>query len=230
MTKVIDKSGLIEGFAEFFEALHRAVTGSRKIAQFNEFVLYEEIVPLEGSIYFYFFYGSDEERKEFFPEEKESFGTFRGSPSTLIVLLDDGRKEFDCAFGYVLYPENILKEFQSSDKSEACAEWMAVQILSHEIRHEIQLRHDLHPSEFRTCFPFAETVPSGDFTWEDMKNFLENLYQDYVEKGYDEEALIAERDALVTSYLCLAKWRIEGSDDEKIARIADIIQKEKKKC
>lgn len=228
MTNTIDAACLSEGFVAFFETLHRAVTGSRKIAQFDNFALYEEIVPLKGNVYFYFFHGSAEERKNFFPEERESFGTFKDSHSTLIVLSDDGRQEFDCAFGYVLHLEEILKEFQSSDKSEACAEWIAVQILSHEIRHEIQLCHSLPSSEFRTNFPFTETSLSNDFTWGDMQNSLENLYQDYVEKERDEETLISERDAIITSYLCLVKWQRECSDDEKMTQIVEIIQKEKK--
>jgi len=226
MTHEIDDEVLVLGLIGFFESLHRAITGSRRVAQFGNFIIFEETFLLKGNVYFYLFSGNEEERKQFFPEGKKAYATFINSSSTLIIDSDDGHQEFCCAFGYIFHLEEVLKEFQSSEKSEGGAEWLAVQILTHEIRHEIQLCHDLSPSQFRMHFPHVQKSILPHFTWEDERDLLEDCYRSYIWRGDDTEVLRSERDAIITAYLCLIEWHTDGSDEEKIARMSTIIQKE----
>lgn len=225
MGKLINNKLFLQSFKFFFERLHNAVTGSKKIVELNCVTIFEVTLSGKGHANFYLFHGSRKELNQLFPKDTETaYCYLRSFASTLCARFDDVIKEFNCDFGYVIVKDELVKSWQKSDKSKGAAEWAAVQICSHEIRHEIQLHHSLARSQFRTSFPEMKPSPWPKIKWTDLKREFEELYHVYVQKHQDPEYLARELDAIITSYLALKKWFDEEGDYEvKLQRLEEVI-------
>lgn len=222
--RCIDEHIFIERFKNFFESLHQVVTGSRKIAQLDNVAIYEKELTTGENIVFYFFHGTADEQKNFFPGENEAYCTFRNSSSIITASFANGSHDFICAFGYILHLEELLEEFRSSEKNERAVQWASVQICSHEIRHEMQLQNSAEISKLNS-FPSSPAHSNGKIDWNDIKEKLELLYQGYANKNHDAEYLAREYDAIAISFKCLIKWFNGGSCKIRLQRIAEIIKK-----
>lgn len=223
-SKQISESIFLEGFKNFFETLHNACTGSRKVTQLDDVAIFEEEIVGKGKVLFYFFHGTAEEQKRFFPGENEAYCTFRNFSSIIVANFQGVAHDFVCEFGYVLHCEELLKAFRQSERSKRSAQWANVQICSHEIRHEMQLCHELNPAKFRTAFPATKKNYEKDTNWEDVKSELEDLYEGYVEKQHEPDYLVRECDAIVTSYEALVEWHKNNSNRSKMQRLIEIIK------
>lgn len=216
---------LLAGFRIVFEKLHQSVTGSRKIVELGNLSIYEEDLPDRGRVNFYFFHGTTEDQEKYFPEQNESYCTFYDSSVTISALVKGVQEEFPCAFGYILHRKELEEEFRLSDGRKKAILWMAIQIWSHEIRHEIQLFHGLTFSQLRAAFP--QTGASSKISsehWNEFKKRLETLYQGYVRKRRESGYLCRERDAIITSYLSLVEWHRADLDDEaRMRRVVEVI-------
>lgn len=221
----VNEQIFIERFKNFFEKLHHAVTGSRKIAQLDNVAVYEKELPQGKNIKFYLFYGTVEEQKKFFPGENEAYCTFRNSSSTIVASFSGKSHEFVCSFGYILHLDELLSEFRLSERSERAVQWASVQICSHEIRHEMQLQNGAEISKLNS-FPSIPVDPNGKIDWNDIRKKLELLYQNYQKKNHDAEYLAREHDAIVVSLVCLMKWFKGGGNFKiRVCGLAEVIKK-----
>jgi len=226
MARPISNKHFLKIFKAFFEELHHKVTGSRKVAELTNATIYEGIIPEKGKINFYLFHGNKKERALFFPKEKvRSFAMFRSFPSTIHAKFDENSVDFLCEFGYVFTEHELIKGWEHYNGSNGAAEWLAVNICSHEIRHEIQFYHSLNPSQFQTIFPEASVSIKPEINWNKTTQGLRKLYQSYIKRALPVDDLARELDAIITSYFALQRWFNEDENDRqiKLQRLKKII-------
>ncbi|QQS61475.1 MAG: hypothetical protein IPN70_00875 [Candidatus Moraniibacteriota bacterium] len=221
----IGSESLLRGMRNCFSILHSVVTGSQKIIQLSNVSIHEENIPEKGKVNFYFFHGAIQERKKFFPHEDSAYCSFHPNSLVTSAFVNGRQKDFPCEFGYILHPKEIVEEFRFTDGSLEALESMAIQIASHEIRHEIQLHHSLDPLWFRRTFPPIKISSEILFDWRETKKNMKFFYDiGYVQRGLPSPYLEYELDAIITSYLSLAQWyRDDRSEREKFEEIAQII-------
>ena len=225
MAKNAETKVLLAGFRIVFEKLHQGVTGSRKVVELGNLSIYEEDLPDRGRVNFYFFHGTTKDQEKYFPGQNKSYCTFCDSSMTIGALVKGAQEEFPCAFGYILHREELEEEFRLSDGSKKAILWMAIQIWSHEIRHEIQLCHGLTSSQLRATFPqIGASSKISSECWNELRERLETLYQGYVRKKHEPSYLCRERDAIITSYRSLVEWyRADLDDEARMRRVVEVI-------
>ena len=235
MTQILSDEYFLGEFISSFEELHSAVTGSKKILQFENVSIYEETLPTGKMVKFYFFHGNEKDQERLLPwlneREKNSYCVFHKAGSTITVEFKESEESFECDFGYSLLTNKLLYSWEESERNDLVLEAATIQVLSHEIRHEIQHIHSLSPTEFRTTFEGRSDsfVPvKSEFDWKVERERLGDFYQEaYVESGeYSADELTEELDAIITSYLALCEWFKKDSSDnfQKLQKIAGIIK------
>ena len=203
----------MQRFIQFFETLHHICFTSKRIVSTDNLYVYEEYIEQKGMVRFYLFFGSDVEQKRLFPGENEAYCTFKNCPSTLNFVFNEVPEEIICDFGYVIHNKEMETLFDEALDLEAVFQSICVCIWCHEMRHEIQMQHNLPKDAYHKNFPTSESLTSVTMhLWENAIEKMHEIYNSYVRRNLSPENLMKERDAIITSFKALELWYTYNMD------------------